>query len=70
MTEPEPVRSTWRFGVEDGRIVVRSITNEDGVEMALPGSWAELVIESPVSVGLALSVLDPKVVALFRRETL
>lgn len=60
--------STWRFRAEGDRVVVHSITNEDGVEMALPGSWAEVVVESPDEIGLSLAVLAPEALALYRGE--
>lgn len=60
--------TTWRFRAEGDRVVVHSITAEDGTEMVLPGSWAEVVVESPAEIGFASRVLAPELLALYRGE--
>lgn len=58
--------ATWVFRAQGDRIVVHSITNADGVQMTLPGSWAEVVVDSPDEIGLSLATLAPEVLALYR----
>lgn len=60
--------TTWRFRAEGDRVVVHSITSEDGTEMVLPGSWAEVVVESPEEISFASLALSPEALALYRQE--